>query len=130
MSIKNSALINNFMPSDVDGPILDFIRVEVSMTNSTFTGSNTTVISLRNTYLNLFDDIRFENNTARVGGALKICEASLMFVHSGAHIHLVNNSAQKGGAIYAQQPCMDTSPLCFIQSAVPQDTYMSLTFMN
>ena len=124
MSIENNTFINNFMPSDVDGPILDFIRVEVSITNSTFTGSNTTVISLRNTYLNLFDDIWFENNMARVGGALKICEASLLFVHSGAHIHFINNSAQKGGAIYAQQPCMDTSPLCFIQPAVPQDTYV------
>ena len=136
-SIENCLFTNNFMPPTVDGPILDFKLVEVSVSNCTFTGSNTTVISLRNTYLNLYGQLLFENNTARVGGALKICEASLVYSHIGTNISFVNNRAQKGGAIYVQQPCMDTSPVCFIQPAVPKNMpvkifteLMNFTFIN
>ena len=50
-----------------------------------------------------------------------MCEASLVYVHIGAHVRLIENSGQKGGAIYVQQPCMDISTLCFIQLSVPQD---------
>ena len=120
-SIESSTFTNNYVPLNIDGPILDFISVEVSVTNCTFSSSNSSSISLRNTYLNLYGDIQFENNTARAGGALKVCEASLMYVHTGAHVRFIENSAQKGGAIYVQQPCMDISTLCFIQPSVPQD---------
>ena len=89
--------------------------------NCTFTRSNTTAISLRNTYVNLFGDILFQNNKARVGGALKMCDASLLFAHNGTYVRFVNNSAQEGGAIYVQQPCMDTWPLCPIQPAIPKN---------
>ena len=50
-----------------------------------------------------------------------MCEASLVYVHIGAHVCLIENSAQKGGAIYVQQPCMDISTSCFIQPSVLQD---------
>ena len=120
-SIESCTFEDNFIPFNEGGPILDFISVEVSITDCTFTGSNTTVISLRNTYVNLFGDILFQNNKARVGGALKICDASLLFAHNGTHVRFVNNSAQEGGAIYAQQPCMDTWPLCPIQPAMPRN---------
>ena len=120
-SLEDCSFEDNYMPLTVDGPILDFKLVEVSIINSTFTGSNTTTISLRNSYLNLYGEITFTNNTARIGGALKVCDASLVFINIGTHVRFVNNSAEKGGAIYVQQPCMDTSPLCFIQPAVPKD---------
>ena len=138
--IENCHFKGNFRPiSKVDGPILDLISVEVSMSDSTFTGSNTTVMSLRNTYLNLFGDISFENNTAVIGGALKLCEASLVFGHNNTNVKFINNRAQKGGAIYIQQACMDTSPLCFFQPSVPKGTplmdfdkhiNMEFTFVN
>ena len=54
-----------------------------------------TVISLRNTYLNLYGGTTFENNTAEIGGALKVCEASLIFGHNGTSITFVNNRAKK-----------------------------------
>ena len=117
-SIEMCSFESNSMPSNEDGPILDFISVEVTMTDCRVTGSNSTAISLRNTYLNLIGDILFENNTARVGGALKICEASIVFVHNGTNVSFINNIAQKGGAIYVQQSCTDTWPLCFIQIAI------------
>lgn len=120
-SIELSTFVNNYIPRNTDGPILDLISVEVSVSNCTFSGSNSSSISLRNTYLNLYGDISFENNTVRVGGALKVCEASLLYVHIGTHVRFIENHAQKGGAIYVQQPCMDISTLCFIQPSVPQN---------
>ena len=120
-SIESCTFEGNSIPFDEGGPILDFISVEVSIKDCTFIGSNTTAISLRNTYVNLFGDILFENNKARVGGALKICDASLIFAHNGTRVRFVNNSAQEGGAIYVQQPCMDTWPLCPIQPAMPKN---------
>ena len=110
---------DNSNPSRYIGPILDFIAVEVSVTDCTFTRSNNTVISLRNSYLWLFGDILFENNSATIGGALKLCDASLVFANMGTTVSFVNNSAKKGGAIYIQQQCMDTRPLCFLQPSVP-----------
>ena len=116
-SIEKSIFENNFTPWYYFGPVLDFISVEVSVINCTFTGSNSTVISLRNSHLKLSGDIWFENNTATqvVGGALKLCEASNVIVHNSTCVHFLNNRALKGGAIYVQQYCMDTKPLCFIQ---------------
>ena len=123
-SLNNCSFVNNSKPSNHlhNGPILDFIRVEVSITDCNFTGSNTTVMSLRNTYLNLFGEILFENNIAQNGGALKVCEASLVLVHNGTYVRFINNSAKRGGAIYVQQPCMDTMPVCFIEPIVPKGT--------
>ena len=120
-SLEMCSFEHNFMPLDNDGPVLDFISVDVRMTNCRIIGSNTTAISLRNTYLNLLGDILFEDNSARVGGALKICEASHIFVHNGTHVRFLNNTAQKGGAIYVQQFCTETWPLCFIQVAISKD---------
>ena len=71
-SVENCIFENNFTPFYFIGPVLDLISVEVSVTNCTFTGSNTTAISLRNSYLKVFGDILFENNTASTGGALKL----------------------------------------------------------
>ena len=120
-SVEMCSFENNFMPSNEDGPILDFISIDVMMINCRIVGSNSTAMALRNTYLNLLGDILFENNSARVGGALKVCEASLVFVHNGTHIRFINNSAQKGGAIYVQQFCTDTWPLCFVQVAISNE---------
>ena len=63
-SIETCTFEDNFISFNEGGPILDFISTEVSIKDCTFTGSNTTVISLRNTYVNLFGDILFQNNKA------------------------------------------------------------------
>ena len=122
-SIENCMFEGNFDYHAYAAPVLDFILVEISVINCTFTGSNSTLVSLKKSHLKLSGDIWFENNTATqvVGGALRLCEASLLFVHNNTHIHFVNNSALKGGAIYVQQFCMETTPLCFIQPLVPED---------
>ena len=118
-SIKTCKFDDNSTPSRNFGPILEFISVEVLVADCTFTRSNTTVISIRNSYLRLFGDILFENNSAIIGGALKLCDTSLVFANMGATVSFVNNFAKKGGAIYVQHQCMDTRPMCFLQPSVP-----------
>ena len=123
VSIEKCTFENNFLPPRVDGPVIDLIGVDVSITNCTFNGSNMTVISLRNTYLNFYGYSRFENNTAHFGGALKLCEASKIFGHVNTSVEFINNRAKKGGAIYVQDVCKDTVPTCFFQPSVPNGTY-------
>ena len=115
-SIEMCIFENNFTPPNLFGPVMDLISVEVSVTNCIFNGSNTTAISLRNSRLRLFGDVIFENNIAQtVGGALKFCEASVMYTYNNTNVQFINNRGQKGGAIYIQPLCMDTKPLCFLQ---------------
>ena len=123
--IEGSTFKENFLPSKVDGPVIDLISVDVTVINCSFIGSNMTVISLRNTYLNLYGSSKFENNTAEIGGALKVCEASLIFGHNGTSVAFNNNRAKKGGAIYIQEVCKDTFPLCFFQPSVPKGTHVT-----
>ena len=42
-SIENCTFEDNFLPSKVDGPIVDLISVDVSLTNCTFVRSTTIV---------------------------------------------------------------------------------------
>ena len=82
-SIENCKFENNYKPPNVDGPVIDFIRVEVSISTSSFIGSNTTVMTLRSTILHLYNDILFANNTGIIGGALKLCDASIISARNG-----------------------------------------------
>ena len=132
---------NNQLVSD-DGAILKIFSDKVSIINCTFANNNSTAISLSSAYLNLYGNILFENNTARLGGAMKINEASLIFVYDGTHVRFVNNRAEeKGGAIYAKTSCVDSSvstAVCFLQPAPPYDMpviseftrWMKLEFVN
>ena len=137
ITIRNCNFVENRKPPTGDGPILDFISVDVYISKSTFIGSNTSAITLRNTYLNLYDDILFANNTAIIGGALKLCDSSLIIAHHGTNVTFLNNRAQKGGAIYFQQACMDTTPTCAFQLSFPRGTtveeiskHVRFTFTN
>ena len=133
-SIEQCKFEDNITPSKYIGPILDFIAVEVSVADCTFTRSNTTVIALRNSYLKLSGYILFENNSATFGGALRLCDVSHVFAEIGTSASFVSNSALKGGAMYVQEPCMDTMPLCFLQPSVPvgmplQDVIKKINFV-
>ena len=116
-SFRNNTLLNDY------GAILMIYSDKVSLINSTFTGNNSTAISLTSAYLNLYGNILFKNNSARLGGAMKINEASIVFVYRGTNVSFINNRAEeKGGAIYVKTSCMDSSVstlVCFIQPAPP-----------
>jgi len=83
-------------------------------------------------------NILFYGNRAINGGALRLCDTSVVYIRKNTHIKFYNNHAKyAGGAIYAQQRCLEAISPCFLQPDVPDFTYitdlkqwMSLTFVN
>ena len=138
VSFDNCSISNNSSPSNKKGPILNLIRTYALISNSNFTGSSGTAISLRSSKLNFYGNVRFEDNHADYGGALKVCEGSLIFLHNNSHIQFTNNHAAiMGGAIFASQSCLDTLPSCIFQPTLKQNVsvedfgnYLNLEFVN
>ena len=134
----NCQFDNNSVPTDKHSSIMELIGTEnIQLSECSFTNSHGTVFSLRNSNLNLFGNIYFKNNYATYGGALKVCDSSIIFLHNGTSVMFVNNRAQKGGAIYAQQGCLDTAPACFFQPALNRTVdivdfakYVTVKFVN
>ena len=128
----------NYGYTDTNSSIMNLIGAKnVNVSNSNFTNCHGTVISLRSSNLNLYENIRFENNNAIFGGALKVCDSSIIYLHNGTNVLFMNNNASKGGAIYAQQGCLDTAPACFVQPAPSEDVpiedfahFFQVTFVN
>ena len=129
---------NNSVPLNRHSSIMEVIGTKsVRLSNCKFTNNYGSVFSLRNSNLNFYDNISFINNSAAYGAALKVCDGSLVFLHSGANVLFSNNIAQMGGAIYAQQGCLDTLPACFFQTAlnktIPVEEFgdhMTVKFVN
>ena len=53
-----------------------------------------------------------------------------MYAHTNTDVQFVNNTARKGGAIYVQQHCMDTKPVCFLQPPIQCIHCINLTFIS
>ena len=109
----------------------------IKMVNCTITGSNGTAISLYNSNLNLYDNIHFENNHAKYGGAVKVCERSFIFLHNNSYVQFINNTALMGGAVFIHQSCLETVSLCAFQPAMLEDMpieefnrFLKLEFVN
>ena len=101
-SLISCNFTNNRLKHD-DGSVLTINSDKVSLINCTFTSNNSTAISLNNTYLDLYGNTLFQSNTAKLGGAMKINEASLIFVHNDTKVSFINNRAEKrGGATYVK----------------------------
>ena len=86
--------------------------------DSTFSDNNSTAISLQSSNVILQGEVLFLNNHAYNGGALELCTSSLIFIknNTDTNVTFIGNHAHKaGGAIYAQDPCLDTVPACFFQ---------------
>ena len=119
--LENCTFLNNSIPSDTSSPVLSFIMTYIVMTNCIIADSNGTAVSLYNSNLNLYEYVHFENNHAKYGGALKVCERSFIFLHNNSHIHFINNTALMGGAIFIQQSCLETALPCTFQPAMKED---------
>ena len=86
--------------------------------NTNFTDNNSTAISLLSSNMVLRGHVIFENNVGFNGGALELCTSSVIIIENSTrtHIEFINNHAHKaGGAIYAEEPCLDAVPTCFFQ---------------
>ena len=118
--LENCIFLNNSIPRDMSSSVLSFLMTYIAMTNCFVADSNGTAISLYNSNLNLYEYVRFENNHAKYGGALKICEKSFIFLQKNSHIQFINNTALMGGAIFIQQSCLETTLPCAFQPVMKE----------
>ena len=109
----------------------------IIMSNCNFTNNSGSALSLRRSNLNFHNVIQFVNNKADYGAALKVCEGSTIFLHNHSNLLFLNNSALMGGAVFAQQACVDTAASCIFQPVLPESTHiedfnssLALTFAN
>ena len=143
LTFHNCSFYNNSLLRDKKGTFFGaivnvFSMEKVIIKDCNFTKNNNTVLSLVDSSLVLEGHIHFEGNHAINGGALRFCDTSLVYIRNNTHIMFRNNHAKvAGGAIYAQQRCLESSPPCFFQPVAPDFTHisdlkpwMSLTFDN
>ena len=78
----------------------------------------------------------FTNNTGYNGGALHLCEGSLMYLSGNTHLNFSYNHAHAGGAIYAEKKCifyhgLGSTAACFFQVTEHSDfEKIHLNFQN
>ena len=131
LTFHNCSFHNNSLLRDEKGTFFGatvniFSMEKVIFKNCNFTKNNNTALSLVDSSLVLEGDILFEGNRAINGGALRFCDTSLVYIRNNTHITFRNNHAKvAGGAIYAQQRCLESSPPCFFQPVAPDFTHIS-----
>ena len=131
VNFSNSSFIENTIPLNhqklVHGSILDIFSVDkIKFVNCTFVNNNSTAISTVESNIVLSGRLVFRNNTAVNGGAIKFCDSSYMFIENNTFALFEENSASNaGGAIFAQQRCLETAPSCFFQPLVKDFTKLS-----
>ena len=140
LMFQNCSFYNNSLLQGIFiGATVNIYSMErVNFKDCNFTKNNNTAISLLDSNLVLEGLILFEGNCAIKGGALRFGENSLMYIRKNTRVMFRNNHVKEaGGAIYAQQHYLESSPPCFFQPVAPDFTYisdlkpwMSLTFDN
>ena len=119
-----------------DGIVDTYSTTNMTIRNSVFSNNNGTALQLQHSAVLFEGDIRFLNNTAAYGAAIRTCETSTIYLNNGTHVLFQNNTALiAGGAIYAGEQCLEKVPRCFYQpisnSKIEQlKKEMSLTFVN
>ena len=131
LTFHNCSFYNNSLLQDEKGTFIGaivnvFSMEKIIFKNCNFTENNNTVLALKGSNLVLEGNILFEGNQAINGGALRFHDTSLVYIMNNTHITFRNNHAKvAGGAIYAQQCCLESSPPCFFQPVAPDYTYVS-----
>ena len=137
-SFCNNSLLRSKNSTLIGATVSLYSMERITFKNCNFTKNNNTAISLLDSNLILEGVILFEGNRAIKGGALRFGETALMYIRNNTHVMFYNNQAKEaGGAIYAQQHYLESTPPCFFQPVAPDFTYvsdlkhwMSLTFDN
>ena len=145
VSFNNCHFTSNWVILDernlTHGSILDIFSIDrVNFFNCSFTDNNSTALSSVDSSIVLSGELIFRNNSAVNGGAIKFCDSSYMYININASVLFEGNHASNaGGAIFAQQRCLESAPSCFFQPLVEQSTKvsdlgtkipMSLIFVN
>ena len=91
----------------------------VKVKSCIFSHNKGTAISLVNSNLIFIGPVLFKRNTATHGGALSLCDSSLVYLNQPTHVKFIENRAEvSGGAIFGEQRHLDSDPPCFYQPLV------------
>ena len=122
--IKESHFVRNALISEnsqnlISGGAALYVgkhRREIFIIDSIFEDNAITAISAFRSNVVFRGDITIRNNIGIDGGGLILCEASYMLLSQNTNITFENNTAlHSGGAIYAEDQCLESEPLCFYQ---------------
>ena len=89
---------------------------KVIIRNTNFTKNNGTALLLVSTTVLFKNTTLFSHNSAAYGGAMRLCDGSMFFLYNETNIEFESNTATvSGGAIYAEDNCIQLTPICFYQ---------------
>ena len=121
--ISDNHLTNKTDQRNEDGIVELFSLDDFVITNSSFTNNKGTALMMVNSGVRFFNETVFENNSAQYGGALKLCESSIMYFDKHTRVKFRNNSARyAGGAIHAGNQCLQEAPPCFFQLSLKKSS--------
>ena len=114
--IKDNHLTNKTDQINEDGIIEIFSVEKFVIISSRFVENNGTALMMVNSGVQFYNKTIFKGNTAAYGGALKLCESSVIYLDNYTRVEFLNNIANlAGGAIYAGNQCLQEAPPCFFQ---------------
>ncbi|XP_064406138.1 uncharacterized protein LOC135351136 [Halichondria panicea] len=114
--IKNNKLTPKYGQDNEDGIVEVFSVATLVIQNTVFSNNSGTGLMLVNSGVRFKESITFEGNSARYGGAIKICDSSQMYFYNDTRVTFTDNTADlAGGAIYAGNQCLQEIPPCFFQ---------------
>ena len=116
--IENNTLTPHGDQPNEEGVVEIMSCEELVITNTNFINNNGTALMLVRSGVQFYQENIFENNSAEYGGAIKLCDSSVMYFSNHSRVKLLNNSARSaGGAIYIRNQCLEATPPCFFQIA-------------
>ena len=122
--LKNCTVEHNYLtpkPEQLneDGIVEIFSVEDFVVDSSSFSNNSGTALMLVNSGVQFRNEIVFNNNSARYGGAIKLCDSSVMYFNNDTRVKFLSNHAdQAGGAIYAENQCLQEAPPCFFQMSL------------
>ena len=108
---------------------LSNLRSGVYFTDCTFEDNACTALLAVQSIFILHGNITIQRNSGSDGGGLVFCDQSYMYLtpYTDVTFHS-NNARHSGGAIYSEEECLQSIPLCFFQldkSIIINDTLLS-----
>ena len=114
--IENNSIIPKGDQTEEEGIVEVFSVENFVISNSKFMNNNGTALMLASSGVQFQKETLFINNKAEYGGAIKLCDTSVMYFDNYTRVKFLSNTAHgAGGAIYAGNQCLRETPPCFFQ---------------
>ena len=116
-TIESNSLMSKQDQHNEDGIVEIFSVEDFVVENSSFSNNSGTALMLVSSGVQFKREIVFTDNSARYGGAIKLCDSSVLYLSNDTRVKFLNNVADlAGGAIYAENQCLQETPSCFFQT--------------